>query len=50
MMQTQIHQCGAVVMLTDVQAYCVKFLISLVRTALTDAAIYFFCKKQYLKY
>ena len=40
MMQTQIHQCGAVVMLTDIQAYYVKFLICLFRPALTAAAIY----------
>ena len=40
MMQTQIHYYGAVVMLTDVQAYCVIFLICLFRPALTTAAIY----------
>ena len=39
MMQTQIHYC-AVVMLTDVQAYWVTFLICLFRPALTTAAIY----------
>ena len=38
--QTQIHQCGAVVMLTDVQAYCVTFLICLFQAALTAAVIY----------
>ena len=27
MMQIQIHYCGAVIMLTDVQAYCVTFSI-----------------------
>ena len=40
MMQTQIHYCGTVVMLTDAQAYCVTFLICLFRPALTTAANY----------
>ena len=42
MMQTQIHSCGPVIILTDVQAYCVTFLICLFRPALTAAAI---CRK-----
>ena len=40
MMLTQIHYCGAVVMLTDVQAYCVTFFICLFRPAFTSVAIY----------
>ena len=40
MMQTQIHLCGAVVMLIDVQAYCVAFLICHFNQRLTAPAIY----------
>ena len=40
MMQTQIHSCGAAVMLIDVRAYCVTFLICLFQSALTVTAIY----------
>ena len=37
MMQTQIHKCGVVVILTDVQAYCVTFLFCLFQPALVDS-------------
>ena len=40
MLQTQSHQCDVVVILTDVQAYCVTFLICLFRPVLIAAAIY----------
>ena len=40
MIQTQIYQCGAIVTLTDVQAYCVTFLVRLFQAGLTAAVIY----------